>query len=94
MIETLGAVRKLFSVVLNGVPPGEDVSKYTFQATSAIALYLCALLAFVSIAAALRLRSGGARTERRRLLLWLAYAFAGSAGAAGAYILVDLISAP
>ncbi len=90
----LDPVRKFFSAVLNGAPPGEDVGKYTFQATSAIGLYICAMLVFVSIALALRLRrSPTTPPERRRLLLWLSYAFAGSSSLAGAYILVHLLAA-
>ena len=65
------SITNLITAIFVGAPEGMDVSKYTFQVTALISLYICLIIAFVSILFVRRLGRGPSIPAERKTILSL-----------------------
>ncbi len=64
-------VRNLITAIFVGAPEGKDVSKYTFQVTTLISLYICLVIAFISFLSIGRFRRSPSITVEHKIVLSL-----------------------
>lgn len=87
------SIRNLITAIFVGAPEGMDVSKYTFQVTALISLYICLIIAFVSILFIRRVKSGPSiPVERKTVLSLISYSITFSTATLTLYIAYLLYS--
>jgi hypothetical protein len=87
------SIRNLITAIFVGAPEGVDVSKYTFQVTALISLYICLIIAFVSILFIRRVKRGPSiPVERKTVLSLISYSIILSSVGVALYIACILSS--